>query len=554
MQNEELRRASIALETSRAHYRELYDFAPVGYLTLTAGGMITEINHTGAELLGMPSKDIIKRRFDGFIADDYKDQWYRHCRLMQQDGKHSIELPLRRKDGAHLYAQLDCLPIKTQDTDPMLRIALTDITERKQIQEALQESEDRLNFAFKSSGDGMWDWNVVTGEVHYSTQWKTMLGYHDNEVKNDFKEWEKRVHPDDLQPAMDDIQRYLSGAAEYYANEHRLLCKDGSYKWILTRGIVRTRSPDGRPVRLIGTHTDITRHRQIEADLRIAAAAFESQNGIMVTDSDRVIMRVNRAFSRITDYSAEEIIGKPAALLRSGLHQDNFYADLWTSLAHTSYWQGELWTKRKNGEIFPSWHTMTAVTDKDGGIIHYVDTFLDISAQKQAEKVLLEARQRLENQVIDSIEKLKKNKQKTTEINTALNVLLKHRETDKFDAKTAFSTEIETTVLPFLEKLKRANAGRKQSIRLISILETNLDRLVEAYGRDSNLLAAYHQLTPVETQVATMIRQGLASKVIAATLNIASSTVGIHRKHIRKKLGLLNKTINLQSYLLSLDD
>jgi PAS domain-containing protein len=90
------------------------------------------------------------------------------------------------------------------------------------IKEALAESEDRLQFVFLGSGDGMWDWNVVTGEVNYSKQWKAMLGYNEVEIIGDFKEWENRVHPDDLQAALADIQGYLMGATPAYANEHRL--------------------------------------------------------------------------------------------------------------------------------------------------------------------------------------------------------------------------------------------------------------------------------------------------------------------------------------------
>jgi PAS domain S-box-containing protein len=552
LQNEELRRTQVALESSRAHYIELYDFAPVGYLTLSSEGLITEINLAGAKLLGMERKKLIHRRFDRFVADDHKDHWHRHClHLKQTASKQSIDLPCLRGDGKLFHAHLDCLYQEAKDTSPVMRVTLTDITELIQVNEALEESEDRLKFALIGSGDGMWDWNVVTGEVNYSKQWKAMLGYADDEIRADFKEWEKRVHPEDRQPALATIQSYLSGATPHYSNEHRLLCKDGSYKWILTRGIARTRSPDGTPARMIGTHIDITGHKHTEELLRIAAAAFETPDGIIVTDANKVILRVNQAFSRITGYSAEETINRTPAFLRSGQHQGEFYQSVWDTIECKGHWRGEMWQKRKNGELFPSWHVITAVFGTNGAISHYVGSFTDITAQKLAEKVLLDARQRLENTVATSLEDMVTIKTESTAVNTALNVLLRRRNTDKDSAQISLSNEVEAIVLPLLKKLKGVSKGRLQTTRLLGILETNLQELVKSYGRSAHLDAAYQKLTPLETQVAALVKQGQPTKVIAATLNIAAGTVNIHRKHIRKKLGL-DGTTNLHSYLQSL--
>lgn len=556
MQNEALRQAQVALETSRAHYVELYDFAPVGYLTVTSEGIIVELNLTAAKLFGKERRQLINQRFAHFIVDEDKDSWYRLCLYAKQlSEKQTCVLCLHREDGTRICVQLDYQYLKADnDARPLLRITLTDITELKRVEEALQESEDRLNFAFKGSGDGMWDWNVLTGEVNYSKQWVNMLGHADGEINDDFKEWEQRVHPDDLPQAMADIQAYLSGTTAQYTNEHRLLCKDGSYKWILTRGIARTRGADGTPIRMIGTHTDITGHRKIEELLRVAAVAFESQDAIMVTDANKVILRVNKAFSRITGYSTKDAIGETPAFLGYGKEDEDFYLNVWKSVADHGYWQGELWNKRKGGEIFPSWHTITAVIGTDGNISHYISAFIDITANKQAEKVLLDARYRLENQVVATKAEMTTIKAETAEINTTLSVLLRYRETDKSNAKVALADEIETMILPLMKKIKKASAGRHQITQLLNVLENNLQQLVKTYGDTASLHAAYKQLTATEVQVASMVRQGISTKVIATILNSSVGTIEIHRKHIRKKLGLDNEATNLCSYLLSLGE
>jgi DNA-binding CsgD family transcriptional regulator len=121
-------------------------------------------------------------------------------------------------------------------------------------------------------------------------------------------------------------------------------------------------------------------------------------------------------------------------------------------------------------------------------------------------------------------------------------------------AQTSLSYEVEATLMPLLKRMKETPSDSRQSDHLINILESNLQHLVNAYGRSASLTAAYQRLSPVESLVASMIRQGQTTKTIAATLNIAPGTVNIHRKHIRKKLGLDNQATNLESYLKSLEE
>ncbi|MBI5752797.1 MAG: diguanylate cyclase [Hydrogenophilales bacterium] len=133
---------------------------------------------------------------------------------------------------------------------------------------------------------------------------------------------------------------------------------------------------------------DITERRQMEAELRIAAIAFESQEGMTITDANRVILNVNHAFTRITGYSAGEAIGQTPAILKSGRQDDAFYQAMWNSLNRDQYWQGEIWNKRKDGEIYPEWLSITAVTDEGDRVTHYVGAFSDISRHKQAEETI----------------------------------------------------------------------------------------------------------------------------------------------------------------------
>ncbi len=265
-------------------------------------------------------------------------------------------------------------------------ILAEDITQYKRDQEQLRAEKRRWRFAVDGSDIGLWDWNVSAGTVFFSSRWKSMLGYSDGEIGDQLCEWESRVHPDDKPQVMADVGRHLSGEVDFYANEHRVLCKDGRYKWILDRGRVVERGPEGQALRMIGTHTDLTVLKLREQALALNASLFmNSSEGIVICDGDNHILSVNRAFSDITGYSADEVLGRPPSLLRSGRQSRDFYRDMWHQILQAGRWQGEILNLRKDGEPFLAWLTISLVRDLDGQVRNYYGIFHDITQRKQAE-------------------------------------------------------------------------------------------------------------------------------------------------------------------------
>lgn len=130
---------------------------------------------------------------------------------------------------------------------------------------------------------------------------------------------------------------------------------------------------------------DITERRQAEEELRVAATAFEAREGMMITDPSGIILRVNKAFSEITGYSAEDVIGENPRLFNSGHHGPEFYRDMWQTITREGKWQGEIWNRRRNGEIYPQWLTITAVKNGCNKTTHYVSTLTDITERKENE-------------------------------------------------------------------------------------------------------------------------------------------------------------------------
>ena len=142
----------------------------------------------------------------------------------------------------------------------------------------------------------------------------------------------------------------------------------------------------GKPLYLICVTIDITDRKKSETDLSIAAAAFESHEGMVITDADGVILRVNQAFSETTGYTAEEIVGQTPRLLKSGRHNADFFHEMWETIQRTGKWEGEIWDRRKNGEVYPKWLTITAVKGGNGVVTHYVGAHIDITERKAADE------------------------------------------------------------------------------------------------------------------------------------------------------------------------
>ena len=143
--------------------------------------------------------------------------------------------------------------------------------QREMAQQALASSEERWKFALEGSDAGVWDRNLQTGEVVYSRRYREIYGYGEDQLIDHWETWEDRVHPDDLPLVSADREAYLTGKTETYSNERRMRCQDGSWKWILSRGMVVSRDAQGRPVRMIGTHTDISERKAAQQRLQMLA-------------------------------------------------------------------------------------------------------------------------------------------------------------------------------------------------------------------------------------------------------------------------------------------
>ena len=254
---------------------------------------------------------------------------------------------------------------------------------------ALQRSEQRLHQALEAAGDGIWDWDLSTHRVYFSPGYAALLGIDIATLGDTPAQWLQLMHPDDRLLFERNIQRRLSTLnTEPYEVTYRLRHQDGSYRLMQSRGRLLL-NENNQAERLIGTASDMTQQRKNEDSLRQAAAVFDAtQEGVLVTDIQQKIVHCNPAFTRITGYSEAEILGQSPSLLKSGRHEKDFYDSLWHALHNRGAWSGEVWNRRKSGEIYPQWQCIRVIHDEQGAVSHYVAVFSDITVLKRSQREL----------------------------------------------------------------------------------------------------------------------------------------------------------------------
>ncbi|AMB86338.1 diguanylate cyclase [Pseudomonas agarici] len=251
---------------------------------------------------------------------------------------------------------------------------------------ALSKSETRLALALQASELGLWDWNLQTDEVHH-TQIKELFGLDPEYVTAMLSHLKPRLHPDDLPALKRALVEHLKGRTDDYLIEYRVRHGDGRWVWIEDRGRAVERSASGRVLRMVGTRRDINSRKELEVQRQLAATVFEAASeGIVIFDPNYALLAVNQAFSRVTGYQIEDMLGRNVAELPCSRDARRHYSMIRQSLEQHGSWQGELVEARKNGELYPQWLQLNVVRDAGGKVSHIVGFFADLSARRESEE------------------------------------------------------------------------------------------------------------------------------------------------------------------------
>lgn len=265
----EQKRAEEALRKNEARTRLIIDTANDAFVEMDSAGLITAWNPAAEKVFGWTGAEAIGRLLrDTIIPERHRENHVLGLHRFLTTGEGQVlnrrfEITaVRRGGGVEFPIEITISPIRLGDRF-FFAAFIHDISNRMRREEELRLSRERFDLAVRGSNDGIWDWDLRTNGVYFSPRWKGIIGYEDDEIDNRFDEWESRLHPDEHAHALAAVQAYLQKQSPAYELEHRLRHKDGSYRWILARGVAMW-DAEGRPYRMSGSHTDITTRKEAE--------------------------------------------------------------------------------------------------------------------------------------------------------------------------------------------------------------------------------------------------------------------------------------------------
>lgn len=391
----ERKRAEEALQLAKY----TVDHATEAIYWVGARAELLDVNDSACAMLGYSKEEFRRMTVFDINPNFQTDSWPSYWEQTRQKGRASFESYHRAKDGRLIPIEVNVDWICYNGIECHCAF-VRDITERKRAEGALRASEERFHFAIEATNDGMWDWDMRTGVVYYSPQWIRLLGYLPEEVTPSTAFFFELVHPEDVARVTEVLQAHVGGRIPVKEVEVRLRQKSGDYRWYRDRGKVVEREQDGRPLRMVGTITDITERK--EADQEKAEALGHLQaimktvpDVIFALDLEGRINKWNRRLETVTGYSSDELQGKSAfdmvppeeaektaSAIREAF--ENGYAEL----------EGHLLTK--DGRRFLYHWTGAPYTDLQGRVIGVTGVGRDIVERKKFERMLAAEKRILE--------------------------------------------------------------------------------------------------------------------------------------------------------------
>jgi PAS domain S-box-containing protein len=450
---------------------------------------------------------------------------------------------------------------------------------RRAVIRQLEESEARWQYALEGVEDGVWDWDAQTNKVFFSRRWKEMLGYSQEEVGDSLEEWSRRVHPDDLRETMGLVQAHLDGKTPIYRSEHRVRCKDGSWKWVLDRGKVISRAADGKPLRVIGTHSDITSRKAMESELKETVAKLTTlmenmQAGLLVETPERKVMFANRKFCEFFGIPAapEELAGADCAAAAEAARPlladpDGFAAGIAEKIKARRLALGAE-VEFRDGRTFSQ--DYIPIMLRDGKFIGNLWKYNDITAQKQLDKMRAEVthhvnhelRRPITNQLL-ALDYLRQELAKTLTADQAmvldsaltsaqgmtrmvedlLEVTLS--ETGKLSLKSE-AVDLAALAADFVTGLKPSAEEKKLALKLeaeggLPAAEADPVRVRQILG---NLADNAFKFTPEGGAVTVTVRRSAAAPAMAEVL-VSDTGQGMDKADLPKIFDRLYQTANI---------
>ncbi len=383
----ERRRQVEARRAGEEKFRTLIEGVPAE-LVVHVDGIVRFASHAFMSLFKLErAAEAIGRRMLDFVQPDFHDIVVERMREVET-ARRSVpawNIMMRRADGSAFAAKMSGNVIEIDGEQAVLSI-VHDITAHQAAKAVLREREELFRATFEQTAIGFTLVSFAGGIEAFNSRFCDIVGYPPEDVAG--LGWRDITHPDDIAASEANMGRLVAGNGGTASFEKRYIRKDGRAVWVRLNTTLR-RDESGRPIQFITAVEDIDREKAVEAKLRLAANVFaHTREGITITDARGRILDVNPAFTRLTGYGPDEVIGRNPSILQSGRHGREFYERMWASLLADGHWSGEIWNRRKSGETYPEWLDISAVRDDHGAVDHFVAVFHDISLLKNQQEAL----------------------------------------------------------------------------------------------------------------------------------------------------------------------
>jgi PAS domain S-box-containing protein len=566
---------------------DLYEYAPAGYLTIDRHGRIIEANDAGAKLLEVGRNSLINTKFSHFIDPQSYQEFILHSQCTLENGiRQQCELTMLKENGEAFDAQLESIVIK-RDGRPtnLFRTQVTDITLKRRIDTDLLDTEKRYQSLYDEAPIAYFCVSAKSSRImNCNKAAQHLLGYSEKalcEMKvfdlyanspggaPEARKIFKRFQAGEVIRDVELLARRKNGRPLWISlSVEPEVGKDGdiihgravmfdiSARKLAEQELLRAQESikkqvEKRTAKLVQANQKLKREiknrKQVERALRESEKRYRnivdhSVIGVYETNLDEDILYINNAMAKIFDWkSPKEVIGKNVGIVYKKIkNRDSFMKNLKRKGYVKNF---ELQFVTKTGK--PKHAIINAVLYGN----KMFGTLIEITALKTAEEELKNAYDKLECRVAERTKELKLKTRLLRETNTALKVLLERRNEDKNEMEQRILANVKELVLPYIGKVKRKVTDKKLKTYL-NILEANLKNIVSPFS--GRLSSKYMNLTPKEIELADLVKHGQSTKEIAELLNISNKTVETHRVNLRKKLGITNKKMNLQTYLQSI--
>jgi diguanylate cyclase (GGDEF)-like protein/PAS domain S-box-containing protein len=377
----EAKQTEQALRQSEQKFASVFQQCPdILIIARRADGVLLEVNTAFTEQTGISIEQAVGKTATELDLWGVPGIGPSLLLRLQDECLRNLELPFRRADGSLFTGLISASPYILDNT-PALVMVVRDISQLKSTQQQLQISEEKFAKAFHASPDGLLITRLRDGRLIEANEGFSHITGHSFDQNGEQSTLSLGIwaDPKDRENMVQCIREHGS-------------VRDMIAPVRTKSGQLRLCELSAQPLSINGEEClltiarDITERQQMQEELQQAATVFESTaEGVLITDLEQRITAVNRAFTQITGYSEAEALGQRPTLLSSGQHDKAFYAAMWHSLAANGHWQGEIWNRRKNGELYPEWLTISAVRNRDNQITHFVGVFADISSLKHAQ-------------------------------------------------------------------------------------------------------------------------------------------------------------------------